>query len=191
MIVAMCSGQGRTFEALVRFLGAHVTDIICDRPDAHVLQRAQTLNVPAHCVQRTKDMTRTAHETKILDTLSQCSPFTVIALLGYMRVLSAEFLNELQKRWPHARIINLHPAPLSLYKGAHGLRFALESRAPLWGISVHSVTPELDSGPLLAFRTLDIFPTDTFESLRERAHPLEVSAVLEALDILTQRRSPS
>jgi phosphoribosylglycinamide formyltransferase-1 len=191
MIVALCSGQGLTFEAVVRMLGSHVTDLICDRTDAPVIQRAHRLNVRAQCVARQSYPDRAAHESAIVEALTRCSPFKVIALLGYMRVLSADFLKSVKNRWPESEIINLHPAPLSLYKGAHGLKYAIESRANRWGVSVHRVTPELDSGPLLAYRPLDIFPTDSFQTLRERAHPLEASAVLEAIDILTRRSSPS
>lgn len=185
----MCSGQGRTFEAVVRILGHRVGDMICDRADAPVIRRAHTLGVRSHCIPRTDFDSRSAHEAAIIQALSSCSEFSVIALLGYMRVLSSGFLQQLALLWPKADIINLHPAPLSLYKGAHGLKYAIESRAPSWGISVHRVTPELDSGPLLSYRHLDVFPTDQFETLRERAHPLEVSAVLESIDCLTHRRS--
>lgn len=190
MIVALCSGQGRTFEGVTRMLGQHLTDVVCDVPDAPVLEKANSLGVRSHLVPRSTGQTRASHEEALMTALKECAPFTIVALLGFMRILSAEFLNQLHKNWPCVEIINLHPAPLSQYKGAHGLRFAIESRAPRWGVSVHRVTPQLDAGPLLSFRELPVFPTDTFETLRERAHPLEVSAVLEAIDILT-RRSPS
>jgi phosphoribosylglycinamide formyltransferase-1 len=191
MIVALCSGQGRTFEAVVRILGSLVSDLICDRPDAHVLDRAQRLKIRSQCVPRQSYPDRASHEAAVIGALNNCSPFKVIALLGYMRVLSPDFLDLLKSKWPETEIINLHPAPLSLYKGAHGLKYAIQSHAPRWGVSVHRVVPELDSGPLLSYRHLEILPTDTFETLRERAHPLEVSAVLEAIDILTRRSSLS
>lgn len=189
MIVALCSGQGRTFEAVARVLGAQLTDMICDVPAAAAIGRARTLGVRTHCVGRSEFPDRGSHERAVLKSLGDCQPFSIVALLGYMRILSPEFLGEIESKWPHTAIINLHPAPMSLYKGSKGLQHALERRFPHWGLSVHKVTPELDAGPLLAFRNLEVFPTDTFEILRERAHPLEVSAVLEAIDILT-RRSP-
>lgn len=189
MIVALCSGQGRTFEGVARILGAQLTDMICDVPAAAAISRAHSLGVRARCVGRADFPDRRSHEQAVLRALDDCAPFSVIALLGYMRILTPDFLSQIEHKWPHCAVINLHPAPMSLYKGSKGLQHALERRFPHWGISVHKVTPELDAGPLLAFRNLEIFPTDTFEILRERAHPLEVSAVLEAIDILT-RRSP-
>ncbi|MEN9811172.1 MAG: hypothetical protein RLZZ488_2739 [Pseudomonadota bacterium] len=187
MIVALCSGQGRTFEAVARILGAQLSDMICDVPAAAVVGRAQSLGVRTHCVARSEFPDRGAHESAVLEALENCTPFSIVALLGYMRILSPNFLVAIKKNWPHSTIINLHPAPMSLYKGSKGLQHALDRRFPHWGLSVHKVTDELDAGPLLAFRNLEIFPTDTFEILRERAHPLEVSAVLEAIDILTRR----
>jgi phosphoribosylglycinamide formyltransferase-1 len=191
MIVALCSGQGRTFTALHRVLGERLSDLICDVPTAPVLQRAQELQVPAQCVSRNAFVTRAEHESAILAALGKCKPFAIVALLGYMRILSSEFLSKLQRQWPQAEIINLHPAPLSLYKGAHGLRHAIDCRAPRWGISVHRVTPELDAGPLLSYQTLEVRPTDAFETLRERAHPLEVTAVLDAINKLLKAESES
>lgn len=187
MIIALCSGQGRTFEAVVRILGPHVSQLICDQVDAPVLRRAQQLGVPAQCIDRKAYPNRKAHELAVVQSLKDSAPFRIVALLGYMRILSGEFLDIFNELWPQAEIINLHPAPLSLYQGPHGLHHAVESRAPHWGVSVHKVIPELDAGPLLSYRPLDVFPTDSFETLRERAHPLEVSAVLEAIDKLTQR----
>jgi phosphoribosylglycinamide formyltransferase-1 len=188
MIVALCSGQGRTFEAVVRILGQHVSDLICDMPDAPVIQRAQRLLVRARCVDRNSFSDRLSHEKQVLKELESCGHFQLIVLLGYMRILSSDFLKQLKAKWPESEIINLHPAPLSLYKGAHGLNYALDTKVPRWGITVHRVTPELDSGPVVSYRTLDVYPDDTFETLRERAHPQEVSAVLEAIDTLTRRR---
>lgn len=187
MIVALCSGEGRTFTAITRVLGTLVTDMITNVEDAPVRARARELGVNEHCVPQVAFKTRGAHEQAILAQLQQCAPFKMILLLGYMRVFSAEFLAQVSAQWPSAAIANLHPAPLSQYKGPQGLKYALDQRFPLWGISVHEVTPRLDEGPLLAERIFPIFPTDSFETLRERAHPLEVSAVLESVDLLSRR----
>lgn len=189
MIVALCSGEGRTFEAVARVLGEQITDMITNVEQAPVRRKAKALGVKEHCIPHRSFSSREDHERALLSCLKECSPFKMIILLGYMRVLSADFLQAARKLWPDCTLINLHPAPLSLYKGAHGLVHALQMHAPLWGVSAHEVTPVLDSGPLLSFRTLPVFPTDTFERLRERAHPLEVCVVLEAIDHISRRFS--
>ncbi|NBO39473.1 hypothetical protein EBU99_12920 [bacterium] len=191
MIVVLSSGQGRTFEALARKLPAGaIGDVISNVETAPVRAKARALGIREQCVENADYPSRALHEDAIFAALQACSSFSVIALLGYMRIFSATALQRIYQRWPQVRIINLHPAPPSLYKGAHGLAHAIAVRAPLWGVSVHEVTEHLDSGPLLAYRPLPVLPTDTFESLRERAHPLEVEAVVETLETLA-RRSPT
>jgi phosphoribosylglycinamide formyltransferase-1 len=187
MIVTLCSGEGRTFAAITRVLGPLVTDMVTNVENAPVRNKARSLGVAEHCVPHAAFASRQAHEQGIIAQLQHCHPFKIILLLGYMRVLSEEFLKQMKNRWPDVVLANLHPAPLSQYKGARGLAYALQTRVPLWGISVHEVTARLDEGPLLAYRTLPVYPTDSFETLRERAHINEVSAVLESVDLLSRR----
>ena len=187
MIVTLCSGEGRTFEAVRRLLGPLVTNMITNIEDAPVRIKARKLGVHEHCVPHAAFASRQAHEQAIIAQLQQCHPFKIILLLGYMRILSEEFLSQVKGLWPDVTIANLHPAPLTRYKGARGLAYALQTHVPLWGISVHEVTPRLDEGPLLAYRTLPVYPTDSFAALRERAHSQEVSAVLESVDLLSRR----
>ena len=187
MIVALCSGEGRTFDGVRRMLGHQVTHMITNVEKAPVLKKAQTLGVSSHCVPHSACASREQHEQLLLLQLKQCTPFKFILLLGYMRVLSAQFLQTVNSLWPECVMLNLHPAPLSLYKGAHGLRHAIRTRVPIWGISVHEVTSQLDNGPVIAYKPMPVYPTDTFEKIRERAHPIEVYAVLEAIDIISRR----
>lgn len=189
MIVTLCSGEGRTFAAVTRVRGTLVTDMITNVAAAPVREKARSLGVTERCVPHISYASRREHEEAVFAELKMCKPFQMIFLLGYMRVLSLQFLNNLRAAWPQCSIVNLHPAPLSLYKGANGLVHALKIRAPLWGISVHEVTAKLDEGPLLAYRSLVVHPNDTFELLRERAHTQEVAAVLEAIDKLSRRQS--
>jgi phosphoribosylglycinamide formyltransferase-1 len=188
MIVTLCSGEGRTFEAVTRVLGSQVTAMITNVESAPVRSKARALGVPELCIPHVQFNNRDSHESALLARIKELKPVRLLALLGYMRVLSPLFLDRFKELFPESTILNLHPAPLSQYKGARGLQFALRSRAPLWGISVHEVTHQLDAGPILAYRHLNVFPTDSFNTLRDRAHPLEVSAVLEAIDILTRRQ---
>jgi phosphoribosylglycinamide formyltransferase-1 len=188
MILTLCSGEGRTFEAVTRVLGEKVTGMLTNVESAPVRAKARALGVPECCIPHKQFTSREAHEAALLAHMKNSEPVQILALLGYMRILSPQFLDRFKEAFPDSKVINLHPAPLSQYKGPQGLQFALRSRAPRWGISVHEVTPELDAGPILAYRHLDVFPTDTFHHVRDRAHPLEVNAVLEAIDILTRRQ---
>jgi phosphoribosylglycinamide formyltransferase-1 len=190
MIIALCSGAGTTLAAVAE-RGAPISDVITNVETAPVRQVARKHNIRDHCVPHANFASRDEHEASILKVLEHnCQPFQMILLLGYMRIFSESFLSHVKRTWPAVFVANLHPAPLNLYKGAHGLNYALSKRFPLWGVTVHEVTPELDSGPVITFRTLTLRPTDTFTALRERAREQETEAVLESIQII-QRRAQS
>ncbi len=106
-----------------------------------------------------------------------------IALAGYMRLLSREFV----ERW-RGRILNIHPSLLPLHKGLDTHRRALLAGDIEAGCSVHLVTPELDDGPVVAQARVRIHARDTPQSLEERVlaeehklYPLVLDAYAEAL----------
>ena len=187
MIIALCSGAGTTLAAVAEH-GAPISDVITNVETAPVRHVARKHNIQDHFVPHTNFASREEHEEAILRVLEQnCQPFRMILLLGYMRIFSERFLSQVKNKWPTVLMANLHPAPLSLYKGARGLNYALSNRFPLWGVTVHEVTPELDSGPVISFKTLTLLPTDTFTALRKRAREQEREAVLESIRIIKRR----
>jgi len=99
-----------------------------------------------------------------------------IFLLGYMRILSADFLN--QWRRP---IVNLHPSLLPKYRGLEAIRQAYEAGDELVGVSLHEVIAELDAGPILSQKSLSKDPHDTLETLTQRIHGLEHEVVRDYL----------
>lgn len=107
----------------------------------------------------------------------------LLALAGYMRLLSSEFV----ERW-RGRILNIHPSLLPLHKGLDTHRRALEAGDLHGGCSVHVVTAELDDGPVIAQARVRIEPRDTAQSLAERVlkeehllYPAALEAYAEAL----------
>src|SRR5690606_35524331 len=86
-----------------------------------------------------------------------------LALCGYMRILTEGFV----ERWA-GRMLNTHPSLLPKYKGLHTHERAIEAGDSHGGCSVHVVTPELDSGPLLGQVRVAILPTDDADSLAHR-----------------------
>jgi formyltetrahydrofolate-dependent phosphoribosylglycinamide formyltransferase len=87
----------------------------------------------------------------------------IVALAGYMRLLSPAFI----EAWP-GRILNIHPSLLPLYPGLHTHRRALEARDAEAGCSVHLVTEGVDEGPVLAQARVPVLPGDTEDSLAKR-----------------------
>ena len=99
-----------------------------------------------------------------------------IILAGFMKILSPAFV----KRFPD-RIINIHPALLPAFPGAHGIRDAWEAKAGHTGVTVHVVDEEVDHGRILAQERVDILPDDTIEMLEEKIHRVEHRIYSETL----------
>jgi phosphoribosylglycinamide formyltransferase-1 len=87
----------------------------------------------------------------------------ILCLAGFMRILTPWFIN----RWI-GRMLNIHPSLLPLFKGLHTHRRALEEGVRIHGCTVHYVTPELDSGPIVAQAAVPVLPSDTEETLSAR-----------------------
>jgi phosphoribosylglycinamide formyltransferase 1 len=98
-----------------------------------------------------------------LDEALRAHGVEVVALAGYMRLLSDEFV----RSW-EGRILNVHPSLLPLYKGLDTHRRAITAGDEYGGCSVHVVTPDLDSGPVIAQAKVRILPRDDSESLAAR-----------------------
>lgn len=130
-------------------------------PDARGLVVARRLGIPTWSKSH-QGLDREAFDAEI-DAALRMHDVELIALAGYMRLLSAPFV----ERW-RGRILNIHPSLLPLYKGLDTHRRALMNGDEYAGCSVHVVTPELDDGPVVAQTRVRILPRDDSESLAGR-----------------------
>jgi phosphoribosylglycinamide formyltransferase-1 len=106
-----------------------------------------------------------------------------VALAGFMRILSPELV-----RAYAGRMLNLHPALLPAFPGAHGVRDALAWGVKLTGVTVHLVDEELDHGPIVAQEAVAVLPTDDWDALEERIHEAEHRIYPQALRALVEGR---
>lgn len=150
-------------------------------PDARGLVLAKRLAIPIWA-QSHKGTDRAEFDRLVEAALIE-SGVELIALAGYMRLLSAAFV----ERW-RGRILNIHPSLLPLHKGLDTHRRALLAGDLEAGCTVHVVTPELDGGPAVAQTRVRILPRDTPETLAERVlheehklYPAALAAYAEAL----------
>lgn len=123
-----------------------------------------------------KGLERAAFDEKI-DAALRDHAIDLVALAGYMRLLSPEFV----ARWPD-RILNVHPSLLPLYKGLDTHRRALLAGDDYAGCSVHVVTSDLDAGPVIAQAKVRILPRDDADSLATRVLAAEHALYPVALD---------
>ena len=149
-------------------------------PEARGLVVARALGIPAWAESH-KGMEREAFDS-LIDAELRRRDVEVVALAGYMRLLSPGFI----RAW-HGRILNIHPSLLPLYKGLDTHARALAAGEIMAGCSVHLVTEELDDGPVLAQAPIRIRERDSVETLAARVLEAEHKLYPEALDAFCAR----
>ena len=192
----LASGGGTNFQTVIdgvadRSLALDVRAVIANRADAFALERAQRAGIHAVAlVWDRKTTTREAYDTQLLNLVAGTNPELVL-LLGWMHVLSAEFID----RFPS--IVNIHPAYLPLdpsaddvempdgsripaFRGAHAIVDALASGSQWYGASVHHVRHEIDRGEILERRALRL-EAKTKEEALAALRPVEREVLSAAL----------
>ena len=171
-IAVVISGRGSNMEAIVRAsqaLGSRfkVVRVIADRDSAAGLARAAALGIGTAVVPVKEFPDREAFDAALGAELA-ASGAALVALAGFMRILSAGFVQRFE-----GRLLNIHPSLLPKYKGLDTHARALSARDSHHGASVHYVTAELDGGPVIMQGRLAVRPGDTPDTISARVHALE------------------
>lgn len=179
-LAVLLSGRGSNFAAILaatrdRSLDAQIVCVISNRPDAAGLQRARDAGLTAHVFDHREYPTRVEHEEDVLRALAEAEP-DFICLAGYMRLLSPAFI----AAYPQ-RIINIHPSLLPAFPGVDAQAQAIAYGVKVSGCTVHFVDENLDAGPIIVQRTVDVKDDDTPVSLSARILEQEHEAYVEAL----------
>lgn len=166
------SGSGSNFEAIVRAAAPddrayEIALLVCDKPNAFALERAERLNVPSKVFRPKAYATREAYEDDIVRELREAS-IDFIVLAGYMRLITPVLLSAYENR-----ILNVHPSLLPAFPGLHAVEQALEYGAKLTGVTVHLVDGGMDTGPIIAQEAIPIRAGDTPETLYPRIQQME------------------
>lgn len=159
----LISGRGSNMIALVEAAGDayEVAVVASDKPDAPGLGWAREHGVPTFALSP-KGIGKPAYEAAITAALREAG-VEIVALAGYMRLLSDAFVAD----W-RGRIVNIHPSLLPLYKGLDTHQRAIDAGDAEAGCTVHVVTGELDSGEILGQARVPILPGDTADTLAAR-----------------------
>ena len=171
-VAVVISGRGSNMEAIARAsLSAgspyKIVRVIADRETAGGLARAAALGLPTSVVPVKQFPDRASFDAALAAEID-ASGARLVALAGFMRILSAEFVQRFE-----GRLLNIHPSLLPLYKGLDTHARALAAGDSHHGASVHYVTAELDGGPVIMQGRLRIRPGDTPDSVSARVHTLE------------------
>lgn len=171
-IGVLISGSGTNLQAIIDRsiageLDVEVSVVISSRPDAYGLKRAQQAGIPT--VSLNKDVYRDpAIANEVIATELVHAGVDYVVMAGYMRKLTSEVLDVFPDR-----VINLHPALLPSFKGAHAIQDAFEFGAKVTGVTVHFANEDYDKGPIIAQEAVSVREDDTLESLENRIHEVE------------------
>jgi len=170
-VAILISGSGSNMARLIESMaGTHPARpvlVISNRPEAGGLRRAAAQGVPTAVIDHRAHATRAGFESALAAALEDARP-DIVALAGFMRILSAGFVARFA-----GRIVNIHPSLLPAYPGLDTHARALAAGEAWAGCTVHEVTAELDAGPILGQGRVPVLPGDTPETLGARVLAME------------------
>lgn len=186
-IAVFASGRGSNFSAIVRavkkgIINANLSLLVCDNPQAGVLGKAARAGVKIALIKRKDFATKEEFEAKIIEALKR-EKIDLIVLAGFMRILGSEIIRAYKNR-----IINIHPALLPSFKGAHAIKDAFLYGVKVTGVTVHFVDEEIDGGPIILQEAISIKKEDTLESLENRIHKIEHKILPFAIRLFIEGR---
>lgn len=166
-VAILISGRGSNMQALVDAARApeypaEIALVISNRPEAPGLAWAKAAGLPTLALDHKLYENREHFEGQLQSVL-EISKIDLVALAGFMRLMTAPFV----ERW-RGRMINIHPSLLPAFKGLATHEQALASGVRISGCTVHFVSPEMDGGPIIAQAAVPILAADTPETLAAR-----------------------
>jgi len=166
-LVVLVSGRGSNLQAILDSaskgdLPVDIRAVISNRPGVYALERARQSGVPTLTLDHKTFPDRQSFETALQEVIDGCTPELLI-LAGFMRVLSASFVEHYS-----GRLLNIHPSLLPKYRGLHTHERVLAAGEQEHGASVHFVTSELDSGPVVLQARVPVLSDDDPDHLAAR-----------------------
>jgi len=187
-IVVLISGNGSNLQAIIDYLQQHpeinatISAVISNRPDAFGLTRAKQANIASVVIDHKTFVSREAFDTALIHTIDKLK-CDLLVFAGFMRILTPAFISHYV-----GRMINIHPSLLPKFQGVNTHERALAAGEKEHGCSVHFVTLELDSGPIIMQGIVPVEPNDTPLTLKERVHLMEHKVYPQAIALFAQNR---
>ncbi|MDP8260210.1 MAG: phosphoribosylglycinamide formyltransferase [Candidatus Gygaella obscura] len=187
-IAILASGNGSNFAAIKRAIKdkkikANLKLLVCDKLNAFVLKRAKKEKVKSVLIERRLFSSRANFENAIIAVLKE-NKIDLIVLAGFMRILSSNFVKKYRNK-----ILNIHPALLPAFKGAHAIKDAFIYGVKYTGVTVHFVDEKTDHGPIIAQAIVPIVKKDTLKSLEAKIHKLEYQIYPAAINLVLKSKA--
>ncbi len=181
----MASGSGSNFAAIAtaisnNVLPAQVQVVIYNNPGAKVAERAQEQGIPTKLINHRDYQSRERFDQEVVAALKAADVDWVI-MVGWMRRATQVLVDAFPRR-----MLNIHPSLLPNFPGIHAIEQALDYGVKISGCTVHIVTLEVDSGPILMQAAVPVLPDDTADTLHARVQVQEHRIIVDAIAKLAQ-----
>jgi phosphoribosylglycinamide formyltransferase-1 len=182
-VAFLVSGSGTNMENLIKRIQSGAIPAvpalaISNKPGVKALEKALALGVKTIVIDHKAFAERAAFD-KALDECLEAHKIDLVVLAGFMRVLTEGFVEKY-----HGRLINIHPALLPAFPGAHAIKDAWDAKVKETGVTVHFVDSGVDTGPIILQQKVPLLPNDTLASLEARIHALEYEIYPQALKLV-------
>ena len=185
-IGVLLSGSGTNLQAIIDEAGeglpVDIVRVVLSRPDAYGIERAKAAGIPVTVLNRDAYADPEAADARIVAELREAGAEYVV-MAGYMRKVTPVMLDAFPDR-----VLNLHPALLPSFKGAHAIADAFGAGVKVTGITVHFANEDYDKGPIVAQRAVEVREGDTLEALEARIHEAEHALYPEVLRLVAEGR---
>lgn len=186
-IGVLLSGSGTNLQAIIDAIAhdalpVEIVHVVSSRPDAYGIERARAASIPVTVLNREVYADPQAADARIVEALRAAGAEYVV-MAGYMRKLTPVVLDAFPDH-----VLNLHPALLPSFKGAHAIRDAFDAGVKVTGVTVHLANEDYDKGPIVAQRAVVVREDDTIDDLEARIHATEHILYPEVLRIIAAGR---
>ena len=185
-IGVLLSGSGTNLQAIIdaaaEGLPVEIVHVVSSRPDAFGIERAHRAGIPVTVLNRDVYADPVEADRRIAETLRYAHAEYVV-MAGYMRKVTPVLLDAFPDR-----VLNLHPALLPSFKGAHAIQDAFDAGVKVTGITVHFANEDYDKGPIVAQRAVEVREDDTHDDLEARIHEVDHVLYPEVLRLVAEGR---
>ena len=185
-IGVLLSGSGTNLQAIIdavaEGLPLDIELVVSSRPDAYGIERARAAEIPTLVMNREKYADVLAADAQIVEALQEAGAEYVV-MAGYMRKVTSVMLDAFPNR-----VLNLHPALLPSFKGAHAIADAFNAGVKVTGVTVHFANADYDKGPIVVQRAVPVAENDTLDTLEAKIHDVEHVLYPEVIGLIAEGR---
>lgn len=171
-IIVLISGSGSNLQAIIdacnaKMINGCVVGVISNKANAYGLERAKKNNIPTNVINHNDFTTREDFDKELVSSINTFQP-DLIVLAGFMRILSPIMTSVFKNK-----MINIHPSLLPKYPGLNTHEQVIANDDNEHGVTIHSVSEELDGGPIIAQSKISVYKDQKLDDLIERIHAIE------------------